>query len=361
MGQLTGYSKRIKLTIDNAKVDGDLSDFPVTIFFTSSQAEEIFAEFDADGDYMKCAFTTSDGVTQLYAEKELFDHSESKAIYHVKVTAVSSSAGTDIYYYYNNTASDNTTYIGAINTTAGATVWDANFKAVYHMVDATTSTILDSTSNNNDGTKKAANEPIEATGKVGQGQDFDGTDDTITVPDSADFVGGGNMTSELIFKTSTQDLQGRGLFSHGLDAAYNYIMYLTSNSGDFYFIPRTASGTTLCLDNQADNYYADSTFRYMVGTFDKALGSARVKLYRNGTSVDTKDGYNEDISTVGTGLYFADYSSAFFPGTIDEVRYSNSTRSAGWIKATYNSLWDTLLTYGAEERVGGALFFAANF
>jgi hypothetical protein len=64
---------------------------------------------------MKCAFTLSDGTTQLYAEKELFDHSASKAIYHVKVTSISSSAGTDIYYYYNNSIADNTTYIGVAN------------------------------------------------------------------------------------------------------------------------------------------------------------------------------------------------------------------------------------------------------
>jgi len=36
---LTGYDQRIKLTIDNTKVDSALSDFPVTIFFTSTQAE----------------------------------------------------------------------------------------------------------------------------------------------------------------------------------------------------------------------------------------------------------------------------------------------------------------------------------
>jgi len=61
MGWLSGYDKRIKLTIDHTKVDDTLSDFPVTVFFTSTQGEEIFTEFDADSDYMKCAFTSSDG------------------------------------------------------------------------------------------------------------------------------------------------------------------------------------------------------------------------------------------------------------------------------------------------------------
>ncbi|GAH85066.1 unnamed protein product, partial [marine sediment metagenome] len=52
-------------------------------------------------------------------------------------------------------------------------------------------------------------------------------------------------------------------------------------------------------------------------------------------------------------------------GQMDEVRFSNSERAAAWIKATYNSLWDTLLTYGNEETsaavVDNAIFFGCNF
>ena len=52
-------------------------------------------------------------------------------------------------------------------------------------------------------------------------------------------------------------------------------------------------------------------------------------------------------------------------GIIDELRVSGSQRSAAWIKATYNSLWDSLLTYGDEETeaVTGAniLFIFADF
>jgi len=44
MGWLAGYSKRVKLTIDHTKVDSDLTDFPVTVFFTSTQANQVFDE-----------------------------------------------------------------------------------------------------------------------------------------------------------------------------------------------------------------------------------------------------------------------------------------------------------------------------
>ena len=73
MADLFGtYSKRIKLTIDHTKVDATLTWFPVTVFFTDAQAEEIFSELTGDLKFRKCAFTKADGVTELYAEKEWF-------------------------------------------------------------------------------------------------------------------------------------------------------------------------------------------------------------------------------------------------------------------------------------------------
>ena len=138
MADLYGtYDKRIKLTIDHNDIDSELTWFPVTVFFTSTQGEEIFTEFDADEDFDRCAFTTSDGSTQLYADCELFDASEQKAIYHVSKTGwtISDSSDTDFYFYYDNDAGHNTTYISKSGNTAAQSVWDSNFKAVYHMND----------------------------------------------------------------------------------------------------------------------------------------------------------------------------------------------------------------------------------
>ena len=65
-------------------------------------------------------------------------------------------------------------------------VWDSNYTMVQHMKDTTTSSITDSTSNNNDGTKKAANEPLQnTTGKINSAQYFDGNDDYVNISDSA--------------------------------------------------------------------------------------------------------------------------------------------------------------------------------
>jgi len=52
-----------------------------------------------------------------------------------------------------------------------------------------------------------------------------------------------------------------------------------------------------------------------------------------------------------------------FKGLIDETRVSDVVRSAAWIKGTYNTLWDTLLTYSAEETqtTTNVVFFGCNF
>ena len=367
MAWLSGYSKRIKLTIDYNKIDSSLSNFPVTVFFTSSQGEEIFDEFDADSDYMKCAFTSDDGTTQLYAEKELFDVSEEKAIYHVKVPSISSSANTIIYYYFDNSHADNTSYVGAIDTTAGANVWDSNFKAVYHMVDATTSTIKDSTSNNNDGTKKGANEPIEATGKVGQGQDFDGTDDYIEIPDFSLFDGLNDFTVEAIVNAdsvpASDDWRNAPvILSFRGESNYKITYDDTSASNPDRLSSRAklsvSSWTTLV---ESTRQSIDTDYFHAI-TFDTTNGWV---WYENGSSQDTNANTESFVSSIEANYIGWDDTGTnrHFNGLIDEVRISSTARSAAWIKATYNSLWDTLLTYGNKEIIvkDNAIFFGTNF
>jgi hypothetical protein len=99
MAWLSGWSKRIKLTVDHTKVDADLTHFPVTAILSSSQGEEVFSELGADANRFKIAFTKADGETQLYAEIEKFDYTNSKAVFHVSKSdwVVSASADTDFY------------------------------------------------------------------------------------------------------------------------------------------------------------------------------------------------------------------------------------------------------------------------
>ena len=119
-------------------------------------------------------FVSSLGTSQehLKFEKVRFDATNKKAEYFVKIPSVSSTTDTYFYLLYGRT--------GALDGSDKTEVYGDEFKAVYHMKDdPDTSHIKDSTINGNNGTKKAANEPIEADGKVEKVQSFDGSNDYI--------------------------------------------------------------------------------------------------------------------------------------------------------------------------------------
>ena len=370
MADLFGtYSKRIKLTISNTNIDAELTWFPITVFLTSAQGEEVFAEFDADGDFDRVAFTTSDESTQLYADCELFDDSESKAIYHVSKTgwAISNTGTTDFYMYYDDNAGHNTTYISKSGGTAAQSAWDGNFKAVYHMNDgASTSAIYDSTSNNNDGTKEAANEPIEATGKVGKGQDFDGTNDRITVANNEGLDAldpyDNSYTLEFIVNAPEQGAGGFRILEKWVNGVTGYPFSFQGGAGaTFTFAawdgtnnPSLASPTAF-----------DSTYKYFASIVDHDTDQLKISL--NGGAFTTETNTITGAITNAADVYIGNRgldTTRPFDGILDEIRISSTNRSASWLKATYNSLWDTLLTYGSEETgaaADNAIFFSMNF
>ena len=157
MAWLTGWDQRIKLTIDYTKVDAGLTWFPVTVFLDPTHGDCVFDELTSDANRFKIAFTKADGETELYGEIEKWDDANELAIIHVSKDgwAISGSGDTDFYMYYDVDHADNTTYIGDINSTPGAAVWDGDFLCVLHMSQDPAiggACILDSTSNSYDGT-----------------------------------------------------------------------------------------------------------------------------------------------------------------------------------------------------------------
>jgi len=354
MAWLSGYNKRIKVTADHTKVGSNLSWFPLTIFLKSGDGDttKIFDELGSNN--LKMAITKSDGTTQLYVEIEQWDTTNKVGVLHCgrDGDTLSSSADTDYYIYYDSSHADNTDYVGVKNSTPAQSVWDDNFKAIYHMSDgADTSHIYDSTSNNNDGTKKGANEPIEADGKVAKAQDFDGTDDWVDIP--YNFGKPNTITIELWFKTSAASW---GIIFGQADAK--------PPSRPAAYVPVLTIKDTGVLRAELWNGTRgeiSTTFSVKDGNWHHAVivGNTNTQsLYVDNQSIGSRSGTIDQswwtYSTIGTGFGatsrgFPSDAWYYFNGLIDEVRISNVARSADWIKATYYSLNNSLLTYGAEE------------
>jgi len=570
---LAGWDKRIELAINDyaGDIGGAVTWFPVDVFLTATQGEEVFVELTTDAEYLKVAFTKADGTTELYADCELFDVSEEKGIYHMSRAGWTINANTSIYMYYDKDHADNTNYIGATNTepafeglvtfvfddgpdtnlsiktlfdaqgevacaaiptdyigTGGymtwanvitlqaggweilnhgethtnlttlneaqiraefdvsqalfkangitptnmayphadtnetvtgvvqeyfrsgrlggvyvnpqiidvyvlvsrhaddhtlindykadvdiakagnrwvifyihstdeddetmlntlidyiqaegvdivtinqgldifapisTSVWDRNFKLVYHMADKTTSTVQDSTSKSNDGAKKGANEPVEATGKVGQAQDFDGVNDYIRVPASTDLnPETGDFTVEVVFNGAAQTFNRLASNKEGNVEGW-VIQGETGTDAAARFAPEDHNGTEILCVGTGSTLY-DTNWHYLVGI--RNTTGDTIEMYAD---VDGDTRSLEDTTTVTINstndLYIgsaSDGTTSPFDGIIDEFRISKAVRSAAWRKGTYNSLWDTLLTYGSEEIPVNVIFFSTPF
>jgi len=353
-GWLTGWAKRVKLAIDQTDMDADLTNFPVLLYLSSSSGRLadniifIFNEISVNS--KKIAVTTSDGVTQCYVEIEKWSYNSvtpanSKAWLWVKAPSVSGTVDTDLYLYYDNTHADNTAYVGDPESTPAMNVWDANFKMVQHLRDKTTSTTADSSTNNKDGTKKGANEPIVTTaGKIDDAQNFDGVNDYIDCGD-VDILTAA-ITLELWLKADTWRSAG----------AANQLLSKRASGIETWDL--LAGGTTCILQGDIKTGSGDvwvafntvlstGTWYHLVIVYNglKILG------YVNGvkeTTEGTQTGTIIDTSATAR-IGSDDYNDRATDGIIDEVRISNNARSIAWIKATYETGRDHLLDWGSEE------------
>ena len=265
-----------------------------------------------------------------------------------------------LYYNYDQVDMNLAKFHGTWNQIL-CPVWDSNFKAVHHLADATTATVRDSTANNNYGTKKGANEPVQVAGKVGQGQDFDGSNDDINCGRAASLDFASAFTLESVVKRGRETVSDIILSKYAwTGSARQYVLYIATTTHYITVAYGTNAGGTghaVVSDTTVTN---DGNFHYLVGSWDKTQDSGKFFIYKNGaeTGYTAADNETGDITTgeaIDLRISNEDDGSDpgyHFDGFIDEIRLSNSRRSAAWIKATYNSLWDTLLTYGDEETAG---------
>jgi len=330
------WNYRRTITIDYTKIDSSLVNFPVLVKINST----IGAKCD-NGDSIR--FIGSDGSTEYYYEIEEWSGGGDSYVW-VNVTYISSTQDTAFFMYYNNS--------GASDNQNPTNVWDSNFEMVHHMVDDTTSTILDSTSNNHDGTKGAANNPAETTGKISKGQDF--SSDQISCGDLRPITA---YTAECWIKADA--LGGAGdLNTYGntiMASATNgqgYPLWLTVGKGGStevtfraFTSSVTGSNTNGANLNTVDRFYIVAT----------ATISSTAKVYVNGVErlSFTADGTSfTDIFTIGD---LRPGRAIYFDGMIDEVRISSTIRNTSWINASYRNQNNvtSFLTTGTEQSSHG--------
>lgn len=369
MAWLGTWKNRRKITSSDTNVDAILPDFPIRIHLSpssgtgSTDLTDIFTELGADANRKKIAITTSDGVTQCYVEIELFSFANTDAELWVGVPSVAAASVTELYIYFDSAQPDNTTYVGDTGDTPAQSVWDSNFKLVMHMAQDpngdVADAIKDSTSNANHGTPAGAMTSADLVdGKVGKAVDFDGGDDKIATT-TVGILGANPRTIEAVFKVTV----GAG------SSAGGFVFWGTSLSGqkwNFRVDNLTGALRTECGDGNcvATNNVEDDNWHYGISLFngtdiDEVVhyldGSINANTSSSSLTVNTGDTYK---ITIG-----AQYATPWYhiPGIMDEVRVSNTARSAAWIKATYYSNWDELVSFGSIEEYSPEITLPSPF
>lgn len=343
-----GWDQRVQITIESDDVGTTLTNYPVLLTIGASSGisnDDVTFIFDeVEDEELKIAFTSSDEVTQLYAEVESWNNVTELAYVWVLVPSIASGSDTDIYMYFDADVSDNTAYIGNDpNDAATNTVWDTetNYAAVYHKVDITTSSIQDSTSNNNDGTKTGANEPLQVTNIIGQSQQYDDVNDRINCGHDSSIHFTDIITVELWINATDVGVANpiAGHRESGVDDRWHIT---TQAAAKIVWAIWDGNGERTMTSDGAVTQYAND---YVVCTYD----GDDLRVFINGAASGSA-AYNGDID-VGTNadLFLGNEGyAAYYHGIIDEVRIHNANRSGDWISTTYENHRDDFCEWGAE-------------
>ena len=326
-----------KITIDHTKVDNDLTNFPLLVKLDSTNFD--FTHAQSDGSDIR--FTSSDGSTLLDYERERHDSTNQVAEYWVKIPTISSTTDTEVYIYYGNTSASD-----GENATS---VWDSDYVGVWHMnqdPSGTAPQILDSTTNNNDGTSNGSMTSSDLVdGKIAKGIAFDGSDDYINCGTNTSLDITANITLEAIIKQDTNDSDKAILSKHGSsgDRTYGLNVEVSSPSKLQFFLYDSA-GTTY---NVSEISPIDRTnFVYICGKYN----GIDMDLFINSSKVNTNNvsiTINSNTNPLEISSYYG-YTGYEFNGIVDEVRISKIARSDAWIKATYYSDSGQLNSFSSE-------------
>ncbi len=331
----SSWNYRMPLTISCTKVTSDLTSFPVVVNTTNTtwkSTENGGHVGKSDG--TDIVFTDSSG-NKLSHQIEKYTASTGELIAWVKVATLSASADTNIYVYYGNA--------GASDQQDSVNVWDANFKRVWHMGDAS-SPIVDSTVQGN-GTESGG-VTFGATGQIGSATTYDGSNDYIetsyTLPTN-NFTFGGWAKSAT--SGVANRLMGNADSTGGLSGV-NIIWGYTSSTTIYSVIRRGVNnGTNDMLTPAISNL--GTGWHHIVVTMSSTGGE---KIYVDGVVKASKTTTTNITSSLPFRIGRDGNGTDRFSGSVDDVKISNTARSGGWISTEYNnqSSPSTFYTLAAE-------------
>ena len=342
----SGFAQYRTITIDHTKVPNtNQTNFPVLISGTYSYlaTEANGGKVQNSSGYDIGFYTSSDCSTgnKMAWEREKYTATTGEVVYWVKVATLDHDDTTIFYMCYGNP------YI-TTDQSAATSVWDSNFKSVWHLPDGATLTALDSTSNDHDGT--LVNTPTATTGKIGGAGSFLGSSSQrITVGTNVTdfkFTSAQSFTDEAWVKLTLNDALWQAIFSYSRDEVpWHGIWKSDTDAWTFGEWASSLTGPTITFD----------VWHHIAVV---QVGSTSRIIYLDGVQVAT-DVSEGNANGIGGGMIGgATVVGEYMTGSIDEVRVSSTNRSADWITTEYNnqSSPSTFYTVGSETSVSPSGF-----
>ncbi|HVV39417.1 MAG TPA: DUF2341 domain-containing protein, partial [Candidatus Paceibacterota bacterium] len=300
-------------TQTNFPVYVNLADLPATVWSTMRS------------DCGDIRITSSDGSTEVPREIVSCNNGSKTGELWFKAPSVSSGANTDFYIYYGNSgASDYAT-----NATYGAqNVWTNGYVGVYHLKDGTTLSGNDSTGNANTGSITGA---TAGTGQVDGAANLSGTSQYITIGNGSSLQITGDMTIQAwINPTDNANYNGIvGKTNANVPGPYDF--YLVQTTG----VPRFFRGNgTVSTNVDGTTAVSSGVWSFIAVTMSGTSVTHYLNANTNGSGT-----LSTTIADSGTSARIGSRadSATMFKGSMDEVRISNTARSASWIQTEYNN------------------------
>jgi biopolymer transport protein ExbB len=330
------FTRRIRLTFDHA--GEPLADFPLAVLLDDTRIDYGLAQ-DRGQDVR---FVDADGSSVLPHEIERWDELGTSVVW-VRIPELDASKTDHVYLYYGNA--------GAIDAQDAASVWVESYRGVWHLhrdPGGSAPQVADSTSNVNHGAAQGGlTTDSSVAGPLGNAVELDGVDDFFRIPHHASLDIRQQLTLSAWVRMSALQAVDAGIIIKSDQAGasiYNY--QLGINSPDRPHM-RVRTPTELL--------YPTAVTQPLVGRWYYLTG-----VYEGATARFFIDGI-EEASVPGTGQMIAPTTEPlllgrraigdqrFYAGAIDEARVEAVARTSTWIRATYRSMTDALLMYGAQE------------
>jgi hypothetical protein len=334
---------RQKITIDATKVAADLTDFPIYL-----DTDDLSTGFytNAKSDCSDVRITLADGTTEIPREIVFCDGTNGE-IHFKAAGTLSGSFDTSYYIYYGNAAASDY----AVSATYGRNAVWSDYDAVYHMNEDPSGSapqMIDSTGNSNDGTSAGSMTSGDlVTGKLGEGIDFDGTNDYIDLANRIVNATGNVSYSSWAKPNTTSGVRVLAALAAG--TAYRSGLYQPDNV--YRFSVNSASTFISTSSANVNNW------TYLVGTYD----TSTTRLYAAGSQVASSSSAQTTLTTETAFIGSRGGVDLFFSGVLDEIRFTNSVLSANWITTEYNNQSSPSTFYSAEAEEANSVTVEDNF